>query len=257
MSWKSVPSTFTIIFDLWTDQHAKLPYIDVSIHFFDNNFNIFNRDLTLELFEHPHTGHAIKNKIEDVLKRYGLQTKRFWTVTDNGSNVKLAGLLMDNCAGSHFCINHTIHLILMYDLLVKGHFQKLKNIMKKLKNTHKSLVYKKQEIKNLFFEELNKKVLESMEAFLQDSGKKKLEKNLLSEIYKFHSFSDDVEGITKMWPDETESFESFKNSNVTRWLSTKKMVDSYLKNKGMPKVNNYNYIKKSLSNELQMGLKNC
>jgi hypothetical protein len=141
-----LPKIFSTIYDLWTDQHAKMPYIDVSIQFLDDSFKMCNIDLALELFDHPHTAVAIANRISMIMNRYEINGK-FWTVTDNASNVKNAAVLMQKCIGACFCLDHSIHLILMSDLLINGHFHSLKNTVKKVKDTHKKLAYKKHEMK--------------------------------------------------------------------------------------------------------------
>jgi hypothetical protein len=160
---KDVPNIIAVVFDMWSDQYSKVPYIDISIQYYDKNFEKHNFNLALDCFEHPHTAQTIKDKIEAVLKFFQIRAKII-TVTDNAANVKRAGIIMENCLDQHFCVDHVLHLLLMHDILIKGHFESIKNIINKIKSSHHKLINKNRDLRQEFE---NNKSLQFSEKLLE------------------------------------------------------------------------------------------
>lgn len=77
-----------VIFDMWTDAHANVPYINVSTQFFDKNFKFHVYHLSTEKFLHPHTGLRIAKTIETILESFGLGNRKFKLIGDGGANLK-------------------------------------------------------------------------------------------------------------------------------------------------------------------------
>jgi hypothetical protein len=78
-------------------------------------------------------------------------------MSDNVSNCKNAAKKIRNSLENFYCLNHTIHLLLMHDVIINGHFYSIKDVLQKVKKSYNILLFKKNELKKLFFDHENKK----------------------------------------------------------------------------------------------------
>src|SRR6185437_238555 len=87
--------TASITTDLWT-AHNNDGYIGVTLHWLTPDFEICDIILSVEKMEYPHTGERIKEYLDKKVKEFGLGTKIFCAITDNGANMKKAINIWDN-----------------------------------------------------------------------------------------------------------------------------------------------------------------
>lgn len=76
----------SLTLDLWSSEQ-QYSYVGVTCHFFDENFNYFNRLLTHEQVIGSHSSGNLTEVVRDILVDWGLTGKVFGLVTDHASNV--------------------------------------------------------------------------------------------------------------------------------------------------------------------------
>ena len=102
-----------------TASTTKDAYINIYIHFIDENFEIANFLLDQEELQPPHDGKIIANKLDDVFQRYEIAVKIKTISTDNGSNMVKAIKRLKSYYLKEYgvqilhirCGNHILHLI--------------------------------------------------------------------------------------------------------------------------------------------------
>ena len=104
--------------DVWTGPN-NFPYLCLTAHWIDIEWNLQKRLIAFRLFNHPHTRKAIANIIEDITKEFKIYNKINTISFDNASNNNVAiGILKRNLKsllnGDLFhcrCCCHILNLI--------------------------------------------------------------------------------------------------------------------------------------------------
>ena len=101
-------SCLSITTDIWTDGVVRNSYLDASIFYVDENFNLKHGLIAFKNFPESHTAAEIFNKIEEIASIYKIDHLKTPYVTDSGANVKAA---FRN--GEWYpCICHRFHTII-------------------------------------------------------------------------------------------------------------------------------------------------
>ena len=140
------PFAIAIMVDGWTDGHAHNPYVNLSTQYLTKDFVMRDWNLGIEPFERPHTGENLKNLIKMLLSKHNLGKKKLISVSDNAANMKLMAKLLE-CLEFFGCTSHNLHLLLMTDTLKSKDHQTTRDLINKVKKTHKSLSFKINEMK--------------------------------------------------------------------------------------------------------------
>ncbi|XP_041821745.1 E3 SUMO-protein ligase ZBED1-like [Chelmon rostratus] len=94
--------------DLWSSRTME-PYMSLTIHYIDEDFEIKTRCLQTSFFPEDHTGEAIAQGLVEALASWDLQQERLVCITtDNGTNVVKAAAL--NQWTRLQCFGHRLHL---------------------------------------------------------------------------------------------------------------------------------------------------
>ncbi|KAL2081527.1 hypothetical protein ACEWY4_023380 [Coilia grayii] len=104
----SAADEFAATTDLWSSRTME-PYISLTIHFIDTEFNLKVKCLQTAFMPEDHTGQNIADGLREALAEWGLnEGKLVCITTDNAANIKLAaeinGWLRLQCFG------HRLHL---------------------------------------------------------------------------------------------------------------------------------------------------
>ena len=94
--------------DCWTSV-ANVPYIAVTVHFIDKQWNLQTYCLSCTLFQEDHTSENIAEVLTDILSDWNLDAKKISAcTTDNGSNITKAISLLNV---PHVpCLGHSINI---------------------------------------------------------------------------------------------------------------------------------------------------
>ena len=94
--------------DCWTSRTVD-PYMTVTVHFVDQNWQINSRVLSTTKVEGSHTGEKIADELRGVFKTWDIEDKVTTIVTDNAANVKNA---VERLKTRHqACFAHTLNLV--------------------------------------------------------------------------------------------------------------------------------------------------
>lgn len=162
---KTTPDHASITFDCWSDNAKQRSFIGYTYHFLNENWEIKTAVLRVTALQRPHTGERIRDNFQQMLKEFGISHKRISVVTDGGTNViKCAELMNVKRAG---CISHSIHLLITTDLLENPSFEKIRNLLDKLRAIQRKMIYKYDELKQIDNQQKNKNLFELMQRFAQ------------------------------------------------------------------------------------------
>lgn len=141
---KNSPNHIGLTLDCWTDSHKRRAYVVYRAHF---TINFSCNVLTLKtcLLPHPHTAQKLIESIESTLEEYNLNEKKITCVTDNGSNIVKALRILKIHRLS--CTAHNLHLFLTKDILGNSEFSVLNDIIFKLKQIYKTLMFRYDDLK--------------------------------------------------------------------------------------------------------------
>lgn len=158
----SKASTFgTMTFDFWTDNHKRLSYVTYTYHYMDN-WQIKTVVLKTAAFVESKHSENIQRHYEQTLQEFKLTEKKITIVTDGGANMIKACRLLNVMRMN--CINHSIHLLIMKDMLDHPDMLPLNCLLGKLRKIHFSLIYKYAELKIYDNEEKQKKAFDAVKA---------------------------------------------------------------------------------------------
>lgn len=94
--------------DLWSSRTME-PYLSMTVHFIDDDFELKSRCLQTSYFPQDHTGENIVSSLKEASAAWGLCEERQVTITtDNASNVIKAVELNDR--QRFHCFGHRLHL---------------------------------------------------------------------------------------------------------------------------------------------------
>lgn len=214
-------------YDLWTDSHGHRNYLNLSVQVIDKAWNLHCVNLGTDLLERPHLAVRIEEHIEKKLIQFGLHEMINVSVKDNGANVVACarnmaiktGLTKENLDDFE-CVAHDLHLLIMKDVLGDEEHEELRELLKKVKSTHRALTYK--------LPDLRKQTIEDQSLQLQEFYKKLDEQ--IAEILEIEDDDEVVEVHTRA-PTIIPPV-AFKNSNDTRWDSTRILLKTRRENEG-------------------------
>ena len=86
--------TVAITTDMWKDEFIHNSYITVTAHFINEKWELKSFVLNTKVMNVSHTAANIVTELESIMKDWGLDKKCHTIVTDEGSNMLLAGKLM-------------------------------------------------------------------------------------------------------------------------------------------------------------------
>ncbi|CAG8664405.1 13112_t:CDS:1, partial [Ambispora gerdemannii] len=85
--------------------------------------------LSIQALPSPHTAEYIKDSLDRIITKWGLNERVFCIITDNGANIKKAIRLMDNITQLS-CAAHTLQLSVLKDLkLITQFIKRTKNLI--------------------------------------------------------------------------------------------------------------------------------
>src|SRR5271170_8040932 len=128
---------------MWTSDTGA-PYMVLTAHWINDEWNLNHIIIAFQRFPHPHTGLQIKDATYRILQDFSIATKALAITIDNGSNQVLAMRLLSNALSDDLHINfnvikcdaHTIALV------VNAGLKKFKTIIDKVRafvvEVHKS-----------------------------------------------------------------------------------------------------------------------
>ncbi|XP_055053943.2 E3 SUMO-protein ligase ZBED1 [Misgurnus anguillicaudatus] len=94
--------------DLWSSRKME-PYISLTIHYIDANFNLNTKCLQTAFIPEDHTGQNIAHALREAVAAWGLNEEKLVCITtDNASNIKLAADV--NGWMRLQCFGHRLHL---------------------------------------------------------------------------------------------------------------------------------------------------
>ncbi|CAG8840183.1 9086_t:CDS:2, partial [Racocetra persica] len=112
-------SNISITLDIWTSR-ANMPFLGITAHWINSNWNLKKILVDMCMLLHPHTGENIETKLESILATFNITTKIICATTDSGSNVISAIRLLNMHLSmqnfyfySRHCLAHVLHLIVM------------------------------------------------------------------------------------------------------------------------------------------------
>ena len=151
------PSVMVIMADAWTDGHAHIPYVNVSTQYLTLDFKMRDWNLGTEPLERPHSAENLKNLVESLLEKHGLEQKKLICVSDNASNMKLMAKKLravDFCG----CEGHNLHLFVMSDTIRAPGHDEFRFLISKIKKIHKALSFKINDMKQQSIKDKNEKL---------------------------------------------------------------------------------------------------
>lgn len=123
--------------DIWTDDHKKISYLSLTVHYILNE-NLMERTLAVRELKSAHTGRHIFELLKETFENYGKQLTgnlNIIFVTDRGSNIIKA--LEHNQRYS--CIDHLLHNVLVKSIDavegLKSFFEACKNLVRYFKKS--------------------------------------------------------------------------------------------------------------------------
>lgn len=103
----STISYFATTTDIWTSRTCN-PYISLSVHFIDGDWNLKSKCLETAYFPEDHTGEFIAQNLTDALISWALnESKQLCIFTDSGANIVRAASL--NKWTRLQCFGHHLH----------------------------------------------------------------------------------------------------------------------------------------------------
>ena len=101
--------TITATTDLWTSIQ-KLPYIGITIHFYDDNFKFHNYTICIDHLTGSHNGSNLNEKLISKFEEWNIFENVRFIVTDNGKDICKAVSLSEN-VGHIRCMGHLLNLM--------------------------------------------------------------------------------------------------------------------------------------------------
>ncbi|CAG8841748.1 5578_t:CDS:2, partial [Gigaspora margarita] len=136
--FEQISSKISITLDIWTSR-ANVPFICITAHWIDNNWNLKNILLDICMLPHPHTGEEINAKLCSVFAAFNITNKILCATTDGGTNMVLAmrllkdSLILKNCNFNfqpRRCLAHILNLIVTTRLSpIKPSIEKVRNFV--------------------------------------------------------------------------------------------------------------------------------
>ncbi|GES76765.1 zinc finger BED domain-containing protein 1-like [Rhizophagus clarus] len=99
----------SITTDFWTSK-ARHGYIGVTCSWISHDWTLRESLLALQRVKYPHTGEVIKELLDKIFSDWKVTSKLLTMTTDNGSNIKKAGRLMERSISRLPCTVHTLQL---------------------------------------------------------------------------------------------------------------------------------------------------
>ncbi|GBC37627.2 zinc finger BED domain-containing protein 4-like [Rhizophagus irregularis DAOM 181602=DAOM 197198] len=99
----------SITTDFWTSK-ARHGYIGVTCSWISHDWTLRESLLALQRVKYPHTGEVIKELLDKFFSDWKITSKLLTMTTDNGSNIKKAGRLMERSISRLPCTAHTLQL---------------------------------------------------------------------------------------------------------------------------------------------------
>ena len=126
---KSDLSCISFTTDMWTSR-AGNPFMSLTIHFIDKNWELHRWTPYVAPFPARHTGRNIALGLDAMVEELGLDNEQWelFSINDNAANVKL-GIKLSRTLSQYFCDIHTL------ELAVKGTFKKVPGMSAVLKKT--------------------------------------------------------------------------------------------------------------------------
>ncbi|KAG5562769.1 hypothetical protein RHGRI_005483 [Rhododendron griersonianum] len=143
---RSLPGRVCLTFDLWTSI-ATNGYMSLTAHFIDANWVLHMRFLNFSYMPPPHSGVALKEKVYDLLGKWGIENKLFSFTLDNASandvlvdllknHLNLNSALVDKGSCFHNCCYvHILNLVVQVGLKEIDVVDKIRECVKNMKGS--------------------------------------------------------------------------------------------------------------------------
>jgi hypothetical protein len=92
------------------DTHTKLPYIGLTIHFYDNSFKLHNYTICIEHMPGSHTGENIREILVSFFEEWEIKDLVKFIVSDNGKDISKAISLSEHVEHIR-CLGHMLNLM--------------------------------------------------------------------------------------------------------------------------------------------------
>lgn len=125
----------------------RISFINYWIHWIDSDFKIQKLCLGVTRFPHPHNAKLITSNFKCKMSEYKLDSKTFV------ASCRLLKLEREPCLG------HNFHLLVATDLIQNNAaLQPVRDLIKRMKEIYKDLVFKYENLKKIYDEEYNRRL---------------------------------------------------------------------------------------------------
>lgn len=191
---ESAPKRGFITFDAWTDSFKKSSYVTYTYHYMSYDWCMESTVLKTMYFDRPHTGQALSENFQKVLKEFKIENKCISVVTDGGSNV----ILCSNLLNLHRfgCIAHSCNRLIQHDLLESKDpdIKKINEVIAKLRKTQRALMYRHSELHKMHENDKHMKLYQMLEEFCETEGVWTSEEQFCQELQENNN--DNFNGLT-------------------------------------------------------------
>ncbi|KAI5105043.1 zinc finger BED domain-containing protein 1-like, partial [Silurus meridionalis] len=116
--------------DMWSSRTME-PYMSLTVHYINDNFEMKSRCLQTAFFPEDHTGENISEGLKEALASWGLcEEQQVSITTDNGTNIVKA-VTLNNWTRLQ-CFGHRLHLAIQNAIKVEPRISRANSLCKKL-----------------------------------------------------------------------------------------------------------------------------
>lgn len=212
---REAPQTVGLSFDFWTDGHTGNKYIGSTLHLVDLNCETRCILLSFDRFYDSQTADKIRDKINELIADFQLESYIIYDITDNGSNCIAASRKLNHKRLP--CFAHALHNLLTTDGISKN--PAITALITKCKSIYTFMRYKKSQLDKAFSDLYEANFHAIADELILDEEIPFSDHDCLEEHSYFSATNLTGKGPTRI-----------KNSVPTRWNSILGMIRSILNN---------------------------
>lgn len=154
---EDISTYVTIGIDSWTDGFRRITYNTASLHYIENH-KMLSIVLKTGPFPPPHNAITYKVYFEKLVDEYKLRNKTIKLITDGASTMK--AFAKSTNLKRYGCLAHSVNRLIQHDLMASKDpaVKPLKDLIVKLRNIQKKLVFKGEELRKIYREDKQKQL---------------------------------------------------------------------------------------------------